>query len=154
MSNVDSMGELSCCSPIQWAYVSETLYPPILLVTKISVCVQLQRLLVPLRNKTYWAVLCFIWINISYYICVIFITVFQCKPIASIWDPEIKGSCLDFKEFILATAVFNLVTDIVIWSFPFFQGIDAAHVDKEEAQCYGGLLSRGAVSDSDDKLKE
>ena len=121
MSKIDSMDKLSFYSPNQWAYVFEIMYPPILLVTKISICVQLQRLLVPLRNKTYWAVRYFIWINMSYYTCVIFITVFQCKPIDSIWDAEIKGSCLDNKEFILATAVSNLVTNIVIRSFPFFK---------------------------------
>lgn len=53
-----------------------------------------------------------------YFTSSLFATIFQCSPRAKIWNPEIPGACIEYQAVILATGIFNIVSDIFMLVFP------------------------------------
>ena len=53
-----------------------------------------------------------------YFSACLFITIFQCTPRAKIWNPTVPGTCLDYQAFVLSTAIFNVLSDILMLVFP------------------------------------
>lgn len=104
--------------PKQLANVWESLYQPVIATTKLSICLQYLSIFVLSREKKFWYLQTFIWINMLYFATVLFVTVFQCNPRAKIWNPEIPGACLDYYAVILSTGIFNVVSDIFMLVFP------------------------------------
>lgn len=49
---------------------------------------------------------------------IIFVSVFQCAPIARAWDTRIPGTCINLKASFIGNAVPNIITDILILSLP------------------------------------
>ena len=56
--------------------------------------------------------------NFIFYIISLFITIFQCTPREKIWNPFVSGHCVDFDLYIILTAIYNLVSDMVILGLP------------------------------------
>jgi hypothetical protein len=48
----------------------------------------------------------------------IMVIVFQCKPIAFIWNKNLTGKCVDLPSVGLSGAVFSIIEDIVILVLP------------------------------------
>ena len=50
----------------------------------------------------------------------IFLTIFQCVPIAAQWDPSLKAhaSCVDYQASTVTSGALNIVTDIIMLSMP------------------------------------
>ena len=46
------------------------------------------------------------------------VSIFQCTPVARLWDKTREGTCVDFGAFALATAALNVFTDLVILALP------------------------------------
>ena len=57
----------------------------------------------------------------SYFLILAFLSIFQCKPIAKYWDPELPGHCINLSTYFVATGIFNLVSDIVMLLFPIYR---------------------------------
>ena len=53
-----------------------------------------------------------------YFTVCLFITIFQCTPRAKIWNPELPGTCLNYQTYIVATGIFNVVSDLLMIGFP------------------------------------
>ena len=102
----------------QWANVSEILYPPLVAITRLSICLQFIHIFVLNRDKKFWYLHIFIWVNIMYFTVFFFVTIFQCTPRAKIWDPELPGTCLRYQAYSFATGVFNVVSDFLMLGFP------------------------------------
>ena len=47
-----------------------------------------------------------------------FINIFQCVPIRSLWDPTVKGRCLNYGSTSLSASLLNVATDFVILALP------------------------------------
>lgn len=64
-----------------------------------------------------WAV---IVITVIFYTIMFFTTVFQCYPQEKIWNPTVTGGkCpVDHAAHVVATAIFNIVSDFVILALP------------------------------------
>ena len=61
-----------------------------------------------------------IWTNLIFYVVVTFIEIFQCTPRELIWNPLIAGSCfVNTNSVLIATAVVNAVSDLIILALPF-----------------------------------
>lgn len=68
------------------------------------------------------------WFTIACNIGIVFMTLhgiafilavsFQCNPVESIWDPEVKGKCIDLTAVGFSGAIFSIVEDIVILILP------------------------------------
>lgn len=48
----------------------------------------------------------------------IFCSIFQCLPIASQWDLSVKGSCLNYRDFMMAISIVNILTDFILLLIP------------------------------------
>ena len=58
------------------------------------------------------------WVNIVYYVICFFISAFQCVPVASLWDLEKPGRCLNWLAYNIVTGAFNSVSDLLMLVFP------------------------------------
>lgn len=55
----------------------------------------------------------------SLFITVLFVDIFQCSPVAYIYDMTIPGGkCINQAAFYVSTAALNLFTDIMVLSIP------------------------------------
>lgn len=58
-------------------------------------------------------------IVIGLFITVLFVDIFQCHPVAYVYDLSIAGGkCIDQGAFYVSTAALNLFTDIMVLSIP------------------------------------
>ncbi|KAH8433335.1 uncharacterized protein LDX57_010970 [Aspergillus melleus] len=57
-------------------------------------------------------------VTISWVIAIIFVSIFQCTPIAKTWNPALPGHCINLKGSFIGNAVPNIMTDIAILSLP------------------------------------
>lgn len=96
----------------------QILYNPILALVKSSVLIFLSRLF----GQKDWIRRFLLWLNvanISQMVAVFFAITLQCLPIAFNWDPTIRGGrCVDRRVLFISTAVFNIVTDLLILGLP------------------------------------
>lgn len=55
---------------------------------------------------------------LCWFIAVELTTIFQCKPIKSMWDTSIAGTCIDNITFFTAIAATNIIFDLAILVLP------------------------------------
>lgn len=53
-----------------------------------------------------------------WFVAVVALNLFQCKPIASAWDFTVQGACIDLKAMYYGFTVSNMVLDVVINVMP------------------------------------
>ena len=94
------------------------MYPFLIAITKLSICLQFIKIFGLNRNKKFWFLQAFILVNLLYFIATIFITTFQCTPRAKIWNPTLPGTCLNYQAYLLVTGIFNIITDALLLVFP------------------------------------
>ncbi|ORY72149.1 uncharacterized protein BCR38DRAFT_383396 [Pseudomassariella vexata] len=58
---------------------------------------------------------------IGWWISIVAVSVFQCKPISKAWLPSIEGTCINLKASFIGNAVPNILTDIGILCLPMTQ---------------------------------
>ncbi|KAK4190362.1 hypothetical protein QBC35DRAFT_79325 [Podospora australis] len=101
-----------------WAYAVQILYNPILALVKSSVLIFLSRLFGQkdgVRRSLFWLNVA----NIAQMVAVFFAITLQCLPIAFNWDFSIRGGrCVDRRILYTCTAVFNIITDLLILGTP------------------------------------
>ncbi|KAF2833914.1 hypothetical protein CC86DRAFT_415931 [Ophiobolus disseminans] len=63
-----------------------------------------------------------IWLGMMactvFYLVTFFVDIFRCKPVASAWNPTIKGKCMSYAAFPWATGIFNFISDFYILMLP------------------------------------
>ncbi|KAF2230506.1 hypothetical protein EV356DRAFT_340296 [Viridothelium virens] len=101
-------------------YTSEVMYPIVLAITKISICLQFMNIFTPSYTRKYRLIQGFIFLNSSLFIASFFIALLQCNPRARAWNRTIPGTCLQYQHFIPAISIFNLVSDAFMLAFPIF----------------------------------
>lgn len=58
-------------------------------------------------------------IVIGLFVAVLFVDIFQCHPVAYVYDFSIEGGkCIDQGVFYVSTAALNLFTDLMVLSIP------------------------------------
>ena len=55
---------------------------------------------------------------IGAYTSAFLVSIFQCTPIRSTWDKSSKGECINLPAFRMSTAVFNLLTSLLVIGIP------------------------------------
>ena len=55
---------------------------------------------------------------IAYSVAFIFIDVFQCVPLSTLWDAKTQGTCVDLDAAIISSGVLNVLTDFIILCLP------------------------------------
>ena len=68
----------------------------------------------------YYAIHLLIWSNGLFYLADTIVEILQCVPRTKIWDPFVKGHCIDVNTAFVATAAVNVISDISILILPLF----------------------------------
>lgn len=100
----------------QLYYVVQMFYILAKVMVKASIALLIDRIF-PIR----WmrrATICFIVLLITHNLVFLFLIIFQCKPISSIWDKHITGSCLNLTAIAYAGASLSIVEYIVLILLP------------------------------------
>jgi hypothetical protein len=48
----------------------------------------------------------------------LFLVLFQCKPVALVYDKSLDGTCLDFHSVAFAGAILSIIEDVAAISLP------------------------------------
>lgn len=98
-------------------FANQLLYHPILALTKLSILFFYYRLSVSGGFRVSVNVL--IVINIALTVSIFFADLFQCTPVAFVWDSTIPGGkCMNTKAFFIGSAVLNIVSDFAVLLLP------------------------------------
>jgi hypothetical protein len=101
----------------QLVNITSILYCPFLALAKFSLLLVYLKLS-PLR---WWRICIFasMFLVVGYNIALMLPLIFACKPFMKTWDVSIiEGSCIDRTPVFMATAVMNMVTDILLLVLP------------------------------------
>lgn len=88
---------------------------------KTAIVLQYLQILCPTRSLNRfvfyggWTTIISIFI---FYFADIFLTLFICNPREKIWNDYVGGTCMNYNALVLASAMFNILSDIVILLLP------------------------------------
>ena len=98
------------------------LYSPSIFLAKLSILLMYRRLFDTARTgKTHYLIHILIWANSAFYITNFGATVFQCVPRAKIWNPTLKGGCVNLLAAFIAGSAINVVSDFSILLLPLYR---------------------------------
>lgn len=72
------------------------------------------------RDNGYWLTQGLMAVNTIMYIIYFFVPIFLCSPRSKVWNATEPGHCLDINALYLASAVFNIISDIAMLSVPVY----------------------------------
>lgn len=85
-------------------------------VVKVSIALLIVRIFPVLWMRR--ATMGFIALLIAHNLVFLFLIAFQCRPVASIWDKHILGTCLDITAIADAGAAMSIAEDIALILLP------------------------------------
>lgn len=104
------------------ANTTEMLYSPAIFLAKLSILLMFRRLFDTAgTGKTHYLIHILIWANLAFYFPYLAATVFQCVPRARIWDPTLKGGCINLQAAFIAASAINVVSDFSILLLPLYR---------------------------------
>ena len=59
-----------------------------------------------------------LFVNVAFYLSIMFVDSFGCIPIKAIWDVTVPGKCINHKVSLMMGASFNSLSDICILIMP------------------------------------
>tara|TARA_R110002060_G_scaffold9940_4_gene14839 strand:- start:203 stop:679 length:477 start_codon:yes stop_codon:yes gene_type:complete len=108
---------------MQWNFIGQILYNPILAIVKTSVLLFMLRLGGHKREIRY-TIHALNAFNIALAISVFITVIFQCRPVNFFWermrDPTMKGTCVDTGIFYIVTSALTIFTDLAVLALPFW----------------------------------
>ena len=105
----------------QYSNYGDIVYSLALLFTKLSILLLILRVFCTVRRDLcYWCTQGLIWLNSIFYTVYFFIPIFSCTPRLKIWAPSTPGSCMNINILYYASAIFNVVSDILMLTVPIF----------------------------------
>ncbi|KAJ5963864.1 uncharacterized protein N7479_003740 [Penicillium vulpinum] len=104
---------------LKWFFGAQLVYKIVIAVNKLSfLCLYLR-----IFPQRVFRQVCFYGLGVItvWGTAYVFLTIFQCKPIASFWDITIKSpQCLDKEGMWMSYSVINLIFDLVILALPLY----------------------------------
>ncbi|GJC83259.1 hypothetical protein ColLi_06097 [Colletotrichum liriopes] len=123
-------------------YAVQMLYIVVLILAKLSIVTLFGRLFpdrkFQLVNKLVIAFL------IGHGLIFLFVIMFECTPIAGIWDRTIERKCVNVNAVALASAILSIVEDCVILSMP-IQQLSKLQLGLKKKLAVGFMLSLGSL---------
>ncbi|KAK0517030.1 hypothetical protein JMJ35_000185 [Cladonia borealis] len=97
-----------------------SLYNPAIFAIKISILLLYRRIFVTncinrSFNISLWCTGGFVYM---YCFVQAILTVFHCKPVNMLWDPTVKGTCINYDDVLITMASLNIGTDVLILCLP------------------------------------
>ncbi|KAL5118448.1 hypothetical protein ACEQ8H_003624 [Pleosporales sp. CAS-2024a] len=101
---------------IKYLLVCQVLYACAIGCTKVAIISSYLRFI----NDSTFSIAMYLTLFITggLWICGIFVTIFQCSPVSSIWENIGFGKCIDYISYLYASAAINVFTDIVLCVLP------------------------------------
>ncbi|KAL8784287.1 MAG: hypothetical protein Q9213_004045 [Squamulea squamosa] len=97
-------------------------YCPAVGFTKVSILLLVLRIFCPKkRDPFYWMVQGLNVFNTSFYTVFLFVSIFLCRPHEKAWLPTMSGRCHDIFTLYIASAVFNVVSDLAMYFIPLWK---------------------------------
>ncbi|KAJ5502499.1 hypothetical protein N7463_005373 [Penicillium fimorum] len=104
---------------LRWFFGAQLVYKIVIAVNKLSfMCLYLR--IFPQRT---FRLICYYGLGVItiWGTAYVFLTIFQCKPIASFWDITIKNpKCLDKEGLWMSYSVINIIFDLLILALPIY----------------------------------
>lgn len=104
---------------LKWFFGAQIVYKIVITINKLSfLCLYLR--IFPQRVFRY---ACYTGLGLIsvWGMAYVFLTIFQCKPIACFWDKTIKNpECLDKEGLWMSYSIINLVFDVAIIALPIY----------------------------------
>ncbi|KAI1746006.1 hypothetical protein F4680DRAFT_400001 [Xylaria scruposa] len=102
------------------SHIGANLYLGSILAIKAAIILEWFRIFNPMgeRNTFFWLGYTILVLNTLFYASALFIVNLTCIPQERIWDKTVPGRCIDVKEYCIATAAFNVLSDIFILILP------------------------------------
>ncbi len=97
-------------------YASVLVYNASLVLVKASIVLMYRRIFVGKWIQR--AIVVALVILTAWGIAVVTSLAMMCLPIQRLWDPTVKGHCIDFVPAFFAPAVINMITDFSIFVMP------------------------------------
>ena len=102
---------------LRYVYAAEILYSPVIFAVKLAILLLYLRVFQPIR-ATWWALQGIVWANLVFYLCMMFLQAFQCRPINKVWYPLWPGRCIDQTSLQISSASINIVSDFAVLALP------------------------------------
>lgn len=100
----------------QLFYVLQILYKFTINLTKTSILfLYLRFFREPIYIRLNYSIMAYVLI---YAVCSIFVTLFQCVPVARTFDKSVVGGCINLEGFWYAGAAINVSSDLMILILP------------------------------------
>ncbi|KAJ5194221.1 hypothetical protein N7491_001557 [Penicillium cf. griseofulvum] len=104
---------------LKWFFGAQVVYKIVIAVNKLSfLCLYLR--IFPQRTFRW---ICYYGLGVIsvWGAAYVFLTIFQCKPMASFWDKTIKNpNCLDKEGLWMSYSVINIIFDLLILALPIY----------------------------------
>lgn len=86
-------------------------------LTKASICLLYLRIFAHISwfRKAVYVVMAYV---LLYAAASIIATIFECSPVARVWDHSVEGTCIDLTGFWYANAAANIIGDFAILFLP------------------------------------
>lgn len=108
--------------PLILFYANQIIFKLTTGLCKISLCMVYQGLFPfsggPLIRRTRYIVEFTLYLVIGAYGSAFLISIFQCTPVSKTWHSKEHGSCINLVQFRMSTAVFNIVTSLLVICTP------------------------------------
>lgn len=105
---------------LQWVYIAGLLYNSAIAPVKAAILMEWMRVFSPQsRNAFFWLCHVVLWLNVAYYVSSIIVESMQCTPRQLIWDPTVKGTCLNTKAAEVISSI-DVASDIIMLVTPQF----------------------------------
>ena len=75
---------------------------------------------VPKTGGLYYTIQFLVWLNALFYFADTMAEILQCVPRRKIWNPTVKGHCINVNAAYITTAAVNVVSDFSILALPLF----------------------------------
>ena len=100
-------------------YIQQIVYMPAILFVKVAILLQFRLIFVTSKRSPRWYILqTLIGLNAIFFTAYFFITIFRCVPRRKVWDPKVRGTCIDIKRYFVAWEVINIFDDFLILILP------------------------------------
>ncbi|KAM5364165.1 hypothetical protein ACJZ2D_011666 [Fusarium nematophilum] len=101
----------------QTVYATIVNYGPTVFAIKAAILLFLARIFSPYKTYVKW-IYGFLGIMAVYYVVMLFLKIFICRPIPMFWGATSDGKCFNQRALILTDNVISLLSDIVILLLP------------------------------------
>ncbi|KAI1979614.1 hypothetical protein LOZ53_006315 [Ophidiomyces ophidiicola] len=106
------------CIALKLFYCLQILYKCTINLTKISIVLLYRRIFETTKFRFPYICDCIIGVVAAYALVSIIVTLFECAPMARVWDRSIPGACINFTAFWYMNAAWNISTDLLIFLLP------------------------------------